>query len=279
MRRVRRRIRARVVADAIVAVVIGTVALGPILFGLSTSLKARDALFRFPPELWPASPTWENYRLLFSEGVAIPILNSILITTVTVAVCLAVGSLAAYALARFAFRLKGAVLVLVVVVMSIPLPSLIVPTFTFASQVGLIDSRLGLVLFYTAYQLPLAAWILWGFFTTVPEQLEQAAMIDGYSRLAALRRVVLPLSTPGLVAAGLFVLIFAWNDFVVALVLINSESLRTLPVAIYYFQGFFGREWGPLTASAMLSIVPVLIVFVIFQRHFLSGMTAGSVKG
>jgi ABC-type glycerol-3-phosphate transport system permease component len=275
----RRRIRARVIADAIVATVIAVVALGPILFGLSTSLKARDALFRFPPELWPASPTWDNYRLLFSEGVAVPILNSVLITAATVVLSLAIGSLTAYALARFAFRLKGAVLVLVVVVMSIPLPSLIVPTFTFASQVGLIDSRIGLVLFYTAYQLPLAAWILWGFFTTVPEQLEQAAMIDGYSRLAALRRVVLPLSTPGLVAAGLFVLIFAWNDFVVALVLINSESLRTLPVAIYYFQGFFGREWGPLTASAMLSIVPVLIVFVIFQRHFLSGMTAGSVKG
>jgi multiple sugar transport system permease protein len=109
--------------------------------------------------------------------------------------------------------------------------------------------------------------------------LVHAARIDGCSRLETLRKVVLPLSGPGLVAAGLFVLTFAWNDFVVAVVMTSSEDAKTLPVAIYGYLGFYGRDWGPLTASAMLSIVPVIAVFVVFQRYFLSGMTGGSIKG
>jgi ABC-type glycerol-3-phosphate transport system permease component len=125
----------------------------------------------------------------------------------------------------------------------------------------------------------MTVWILYGYFQTLPEALENAARIDGYGRLAVLRKVVLPLSWPGLIAAGLFVLTFAWNDFVVAVAMTTSENVRTLPVAIYHYLGFFGREWGPLTAAAMVSIVPVVAVFVIFQRYFLSGMTGGGVKG
>jgi len=135
------------------------------------------------------------------------------------------------------------------------------------------------VLLYTAYQLPLAVWVLYGYFRTIPTEYENAAMVDGYSRLAALRKVVLPLSAPGLIAAGLFTLTFAWNDFVVAVAMNSSDDARTLPVAIYTYLGFFGREWGPLTAAAMVSIVPVIAVFVIFQKYFLSGMTGGGVKG
>jgi len=167
----------------------------------------------------------------------------------------------------------------IVAVMSIPLPSLLVPTFTFLAQIDLINTLTGLVLLYTAYQLPMTVWILYGYFLTLPEALENAARIDGYGRLATLRKVVLPLSWPGLIAAGLFVLTFAWNDFVVAVAMNTSESVRTLPVAIYHYLGFFGREWGPLTAAAMVSIVPVVAVFVLFQRYFLSGMTGGGVKG
>ena len=269
----------RRVADFLVGLVIVVVTLGPIVWGLSTSLKAPENMFRFPPELVPSEPTLQNYRQLFAQGIALPILNSTIVTVFTIILSLAIGALAGYALARFAFRGKNVVLLIVILVMSIPLPSLIVPTFTFAANVGLLDTRIGLILFYTAYQLPLAVWILSGFFETVPQEIEQAAMIDGYSRLQALRKVLLPLSTPGLIAAGLFVLTFAWNDFVVALVMTNSESVRTLPVAIFFFLGFFGREWGPLTAAAMLSIVPVILVFVVFQRYFLSGMTSGSIKG
>ena len=275
--RARRRLRR--VSGGATAALICAVALFPIVWGLSTSLKPANTILAFPPELVPAQPTLAHYRLLVETGIAWPILNSVVVSALTVALCVALGALAAYGLARLRFHGKGAVMFVIVAVMSIPLPSLLVPTFTFLAQIDLINTLTGLVLLYTAYQLPMTVWILYGYFLTLPEALENAARIDGYGRLATLRKVVLPLSWPGLIAAGLFVLTFAWNDFVVAVAMNTSENVRTLPVAIYHYLGFFGREWGPLTAAAMVSIVPVVAVFVLFQRYFLSGMTGGGVKG
>jgi multiple sugar transport system permease protein len=275
----KRRALTRRIADAVVTAIIAVVALFPIAWGLSTSFKPTNDILRFPPEFIPSQPTLEHYRSLVETGIGRYVLNSAIVSFFTVALCLVLGSLGAYALARFEFRGKAVVTFLIVAVMSIPLPSLIVPTFTFLATLGIINTLFALIILYTAYQLPITVWILYAYFQTIPSQLENAAMIDGYSRLAALRKVVLPLSGPGLVAAGLFVLTFAWNDFVVAVAINSSDEVRTLPVAIYNYLGFFGREWGPLTASAMVSIVPVIVVFVIFQRYFLSGMTGGSVKG
>lgn len=272
----RRRTR-RLVGVLVNALIIGF-ALFPIAWGLSTSLKAPDAILRFPPELIPSEPTLQNYALLFRTGIERFMLNSALVSAAAVIGSLAVGSLAAYAMARLAFRGRTVLMFSVVALMSIPLPSLLVPTFTFLANLNLINSRTGLALLYTAYQLPIVVWILYGYFLSLPIELENAARIDGYSRLETLWKIVLPLSGPGLVASGLFVLTFAWNDFVVAVVMISSEDYKTLPVAIYGYLGFYGREWGPLTASAILSIIPVIAVFIAFQRFFLSGMTSGGVK-
>jgi ABC-type glycerol-3-phosphate transport system permease component len=217
--------------------------------------------------------------MLFETGILRFVWNSTIVSFFTVLLALTVGGLSAYALARFEFRGKRAVLFLVIAIMSIPLPSLMVPTFTFFAQISLTNTLTGLVLLYAAYQLPLVVWIMYGYYQTVPTEFENAAMIDGYSRMQALWKVVLPLSGPGLIAAGLFTLTFAWNDFVVAVAMNSSDEARTLPVAIYNYLGFFGREWGPLTAAATLSIVPIIALFVIFQRYFLSGMTGGGVKG
>jgi len=275
----KRRARLRQWVNVAVVVVICIVALFPIFWGLSTSLKPASDILEYPPKLIPTAPTLEHYRQLFSTGILKYIVNSTIVSTFTVVLCVVLAALAGYALARFEFRGKAIVLFLIVAVMSIPLPSLMVPTFTFLALLGLNNTLLGLILLYTAYQLPLAVWVLYGYFQTIPTEFENAAMIDGYSRLQALRRVVLPLSRPGLIAAGLFTLTFAWNDFVVAVVMNSSDDARTLPVAIYNYLGFFGREWGPLTAAAMVSIVPVILVFIIFQKYFLSGMTGGGVKG
>lgn len=263
----------------LIVVVICAAALFPILWGLSTSLKPAPKILAYPPELVPSTRTLDHYRLLFATGILRPIANSTIVSVLTVFACLVAGALAGYALARAEFRGRATVLFLTIAVMSIPLPSLIVPTFTFLALLGLTNTLLGLVLLYTAYQLPMTLWILYGYFRTIPSEFEHAAMIDGYSRLEALRKVVLPLSRPGLIAAGLFVLTFAWNDFVVAVAMISAEDARTLPVAIYHYLGFFGREWGALTAAAMVSIVPIIAVFVLFQRYFLSGMTGGGLKG
>jgi len=274
-----RRALIRKLGNAAISVAICAVALFPILWGLSTSLKPADGILEYPPRLLPAPATLEHYRSLIDTGIHRYILNSVIVSALSVALCLLIGALTAYALARASFRGRGVVMFGIVAVMSIPLPSLMVPTFTFLATLGLTNTLTGLVLLYTAYQLPITVWVLYGYFQTIPSEFENAAMIDGYSRLAALWKVVIPLSLPGLIAAALFVVTFAWNDFVVAVAMNASDEVRTLPVAIYNYLGFFGREWGPLTAASMVSIVPVIAVFVIFQRYFLSGMTGGGVKG
>ena len=275
----RARARARKAAELAVAAVIVCVALFPILWGLSTSLKPADRILEYPPEFVPSTPTLEHYFFLFETGIARPILNSLVVSFFSVALSLILGTLGGYALARFEFRGRGLTMLIIVAVMSIPLPSLTVPTFIMLALIGLNDTLVGLIVLYTAYQLPITVWILYGYFRTLPRELEYAAMIDGYSRLEVLRKIVVPLSGPGLIASGLFVLTFAWNDFVVAVAMVSSAENRTLPLAIYNYLGFFGREWGPLTASAMVATIPVIAIFIFFQRYFLSGMTGGSVKG
>ncbi len=275
----RKRSRNRRVAGWLVDILIAAFALGPILWGLSTSFKPPQAILAYPPELVPSQPTLEHYALLFRTGIHRFVLNSVIVSVISVVLALALGSLAAYALARLSFRGRSTLMFATVALMSIPLPSVLVPTFMLLANVDLTNSLIGLALLYTAYQLPIVVWMLYGYFRSLPIELEHAAMIDGCSRLRTLRKIVLPLSGPGLVAAGLFVLTFAWNDFVVAVVMVSAEEAKTLPVAIYGYLGFYGRDWGPLTAAAMLSIVPVIAVFIAFQRYFLSGMTGGGVKG
>lgn len=275
----RTRIVIRQTLDILVTTIIALVCLFPILWGLSTSLKPTQDIMRYPPRLIPETVSLEHYQTLWDQNILHYVTNSALVSALTIALCLAVGSLAAYALARMQFRGKAGVMFVIVAVMSVPVSSLLVPTFSFFAKVGLLNTREGLVLLYAAYELPMAVWLLSAFFQTIPVELERAAMIDGHSRMATILKVVLPLSRTGLIAVGLFVLTFAWNDFVVALVMTTNDSVRTLPIAIYNFLGYYGREWGPLTAGAMVSILPLIIIFVIFQRYFLSGMTGGSVKG
>lgn len=273
-----RRARGRSLVNGLINIAIAVFALAPILWGLSTSLKPTPSILVYPPQIIPSHPTLEHYRLLFQTDIQTPIINSVIVSIGAVLLSLGIGSIAAYGIARLPFRGKTLLLFFIVALMSIPLPSLIVPTFTFLANINLNNSLTGLILLYSAYQIPFVVWILYSYFLSLPIELENAALIDGYSRLQTLRKVVLPLSGPGLVAAGLFVVTFAWNDFVVAVAMISSSEIKTLPVAIYGYLGFYGRDWGPLTAAAIISILPVIAVFVLFQRYFLSGMTSGGTK-
>lgn len=258
---------------------IAAFALFPVLWGLSSSLKPADRIIKYPPQLLPDTPTLEHYVRIFQDDAGFYIMNSVLVSAATVLLTLVLGALGGYALARYQFRGRTVAMMSVIGVMSIPIASLLVPTFTLISVMGLIDTRLALVLLYTAYQLPVAIWMLYGYFSTLPVEMENAARVDGCTPLGALRRVVLPLSKPGLVAVALFVLVFAWNDFVVAVTMTSSPDTRTFPVAIYLYLGFYGREWGPLLAASLVSILPIVAVFIYLQRHFLSGLTGGGVKG
>ncbi|WP_210495087.1 carbohydrate ABC transporter permease [Microvirga antarctica] len=275
----RREIVLRKLLSFCVNVFIAVVALAPIVWGLSTSLKPTQKILSLPPEIIPSEITFVHYRTLIAQNMLTYVGNSMIVSLVTVMLCLTIGTVAAYSLSRFEFKGRSLVLLIIIAVMSIPIASLIVPSYTLMASIGLTDKLVGLIVLYTAYQLPIVIWIMYAYIGTIPREIDNAAMIDGYSRLASLRKVVLPLCGPGLIASGLFVLTFAWNDFVVAAVMITSDSVKTLPVAIYSFLGYFGREWGPLLASSMVSIIPVIAIFILFQRYFLSGMTGGSVKG
>jgi len=274
-----RRILFRRLGRAAVNLLIGAFALFPILWGFSSSLKPTDRIIEYPPRLLPENPTLAHYLRIFQDDAAFYILNSVIVSAATVALTLGLAALGGYALARYDFRGRTLAMMAIVSVMSIPIASLLVPTFTLISVLGLFDTRLGLVLLYTAYQLPAAIWMLYGYFMALPVEIENAARVDGCSPLATLRRVVLPLSKPGLVAAALFVLVFAWNDFVVAVTMTSSQEARTFPVAIYFYLGFYGREWGPLLAASLVSIVPIIAAFVFLQRYFMSGLTGAGVKG
>ena len=273
------RIRTRKIMNLLVNAVIVAFALVPLLWGLSSSLKPTDQIRKVPPDLLPKRITFTHYRTLVENDLFLYMGNSIIVTAATVVLCLAVGAAAGYALSRFRFPGRSLMLLVVVTVMSIPIASLLVPTYTLIANLRMLDTLAALVMLYTAYELPIVIWIMFGYFNTIPRQLEHAAMIDGYGRFDALRRVILPLAGPGLIAAGLFVLTAAWNDFVVAVVINSGESVRTLPVAVYFYLGFFGREWGPLLAASMVSVAPIIVIFVIFQKYFVSGVTGGSVKG
>jgi ABC-type glycerol-3-phosphate transport system permease component len=262
-----------------VSALIAAAALLPIIWGLLSSFKTPREILQATPRWLPETFTLENYVSIFKAGTMGYVLNSVLVSGGTVVLCLVLGALAGYGLARFQFPGKRAVTVAIIAVMSIPVASLLIPTYTLMAEAGLVNTRLGLILVYSAYQLPIVIWIMATYYQTLPEELEWSALIDGYSRAQTLWKIVLPLSRPALIAATLFVLTFAWNDFVVAVTLLSADLVRTLPIGIYNFLGFYGREWGPLLAASMVSIVPLVALFVALQRFFIAGMTGGGVKG
>ncbi|MBM6595325.1 carbohydrate ABC transporter permease [Microvirga pudoricolor] len=269
----------RAALRTVVNTVIVLFALAPIAWGVVSSLKPANQILEVPPRFIPQDVTLEHYERVIGDKGLLFLGNSALVSAITIVFALTIGSIAAYAIARYEFSGRRILMIFTIGVMSIPIASLLIPTFTLLSVVGLINTHVGLILLYTAYQLPIVIWMLYGYFLSLPIEVEQAARIDGHTALGTLRRVVLPLSKPALVAAALFVLVFSWNDFVVAVTMTSSESVRTFPVAVYFYLGFYGREWGPLLASAVISIIPITAIFIILQRYFISGLTGGGVKG
>lgn len=253
----------------------------PVLWGVLTSLKSEPDLFRFPPTIFDFTPTLQNYERVVASGFLGNLQVTVFYAVGTVTLTLALALPAAYAFDRFEFPLRKTLLLLVVA--SIPLSlgaaALLIPNYIYFTRLGLTNQWYTLPLIYTANQLPMAIWIVKGTLESIPRELDEAALIDGSGRLGILIRIILPLSRPALGAAGVLAFVGAWNEFVASSVMVDNPALRPVQPAIYNFIGYFGREWGPLTAAAMLGIVPILIIFVVLGRQIVSGLTSGSVKG
>lgn len=255
--------------------------LAPLIWGFLTSLKSEADLFRFPPTLFDFEPTLENYRRVFASGFGQSLAVSLTYSTITVVMVLLLGVPAAYAFDRFKFPGRKPLLLLVVA--SIPLSlgaaALLIPNYIYFLKLGLTNHFYTLPLIYTAHQLPMAIWIIKGTMEGIPRELDEAAIADGAGHFTILRLVILPLILPGLGAAGVMAFVGSWNEFVASTVMVDNPALRPVQPAIYNFIGYFGREWGPLSAAAILGILPILIVFTLLGRLIVSGLTKGSVKG
>lgn len=255
------------------------VVLFPIYWMASTSLKLPREIFR-QPALWPHVFTLNNYRLLlFDKDFLDNIANSVVVAGTVTAISLVVSALAAYALARYRTRFQGLIGRLILFAYLTPTSLLFIPLSILMARLGLGNSLKGLVLVYLTFSLPLSTWLLQGYFRAVPRALEEQGMIDGLTRLGALLRIVLPLSAPGLAAVAIFTFTGAWNELLLALVLITSDSARTAPLGLNYLITSDVLPWGPLMAGAVLSSLPLMVLYFIAQRFMIQGMTAGSVKG
>lgn len=253
--------------------------LAPFAWQVATSLKPVAELDSAGP-LLPVEPTLEHYRaVLAGASFGRLMLNSFLAASGAALIALALGSLAGYALAKLRTRARAATLAIVVTLSMLPPIATVSPLFLFANALGLHDTLFALVLVYAGFTLPLAVWLMTQFFHGVPDELYIAARVDGCSALGAFVRVMLPLSVPGLVATGLLVFIFAWNEFLYALTLTASEAARTIPVGIALFPGIHEVPWGEIAAGSVIATAPVVLLAIVFQRRVLEGLTAGAVKG
>lgn len=264
---------------AICALAAAIVAIGPIVWAVSTSIKRNNEIFAVPPKLIPSSATIEHYARLIAEGVHWSFVNSAIYSIVAVSSAVALGTLAGYAFVRFEFRMKNALLHLFMAAMAIPSYALLLPTQILFVELGLFNTPAALPILYAAHVIPFAVWMTRAHFASVPIELEHAAAVDGYTRFEAVWRVVLPGAKPALIAAAAFGFLYAWNDYITSTTMIDSPELRTLPVALIFFQGFHGRDWGALMAGAVIATIPPVVLFLAFRRYLIGGFSEGSVKG
>lgn len=251
----------------------------PIYWMTVTSLKLPRDIYRMP-SLWPHAVTWNNYRILIGDdNFLVNIANSLLVASVVTVIALVLSSAAAYSVVRFRYRFRGLIGKLILFAYLTPTSLLFIPLSVLMARLHLGDSLYGLILVYLTFALPLSTWLLQGYFRSVPPDLEEQGMIDGLSRIGALVRIVLPLSAPGLAAVAIFTFTGAWNELLLALVLITSDSQRTAPLALNYLITSDVLPWGPLMAGAVVSSLPLMILYFIAQRFMVQGLAAGSVKG
>jgi N,N'-diacetylchitobiose transport system permease protein len=263
-----------------VAILVFVLMMFPIYWMISTALKPGKEILSLTPVWIPSPLTFDNFR----TAMNVPyfwndVINSLVVVLTVVVVSIALAFLAAVSVARFGFKGRSAFVVMIIAVQMVPLNALVIPIYLLLNAVGQVDSLLGVIAYYLAFVLPFMIWTLRGFIANVPVDLEEAAMVDGASRVGAFLRIVFPLVAPGLIATGIFGFIQAWNEFIIAYVLLSSSSKQTLTIWLASFTTQHGTDWGGLMAGATLTGLPVVILFLFVQRHIVGGLTAGAVKG
>ena len=272
-----RRRRARFTAGLMTA---AAAFLLPQLWLFSLSLKNKAGLFEYPPTWIPRGASLANYRFVLTHSqVPWYLWNSLVVAAFASAATLAFAVPAAYVLSRDRFRGRRPLLAALLVVQMVSPVILLVPIYGIIDRLGLIDTRAGLILVYAAMQVPFTVWVLKNFFDAVPASIFEAARLDGATRARTFWTIALPIIAPGLGATAVFNLAAYWSEFCLALVLLDSQARYTMPLGLFSFQSGYDTDWHLLAAASFVALVPVIAVFVLLQRYFVAGLTAGAVKG
>ena len=251
----------------------------PVLWMFFSSLKSNTEIFALPPRLLPDVFTLEAYRSIFGDPAKVRFfLNSYLVAGVVTFLTVVIATLTAYAFSRYRFRLKGPLNAFIISTQTVPPITLLIPYFGMVVAFRIFDTYFALILTYLVFTLPYAILLMTGFLNTLPRELDEAVRVDGGSSWTALWRVIVPLSLPGIVATSVYTFLLSWNEFLFALTLTKSMDMRTVPIGISLLMGQHAFEWNEMMAMSVLGALPLLLLYLIAQRYFLAGMTAGSVK-
>ena len=271
-------LRSRVLLMSLQLVLAGVI-LMPFFWMMSVSLKPATEPFAIPARLWPEHPTLENYVTAFRPEFRTYFLNSLVVSLSTVAITVTLGLLAAYSFTRNQSKALLALMTLVIGAQMFPSSAIIIPIYRMMKATDLLNTYASLIIAYVTITLPVAIWMLRSFLARLPIELDEAAALDGAGPLRAFFLIIVPLSSPGIIATAVFVLIVTWQEFLFALSFTSTRDMRTLPVGMNDFIGQYGIRYGELMASSVLVSLPVVAVFFLLQRQFVSGLTAGAIKG
>ena len=251
----------------------------PLLFMISTSVKLPAAVFSTPPTLLPRAITFDNYHAILGLDYVRFFFNSLVVAAGTTVLALLFGIGSSYAFSRLHFRGRKPLLIAIILTQLLPLAVLIIPIYRIAHSLALLNTYPGLMVAYLTFDLPVAIWLMRGFYVGIPRELEDAAQIDGANAFQAFRQVTLPLAIPGIMATAAYCFFMAWQDFMFALVFMTDNDKRTLPLGVLSYIGEHQTDWGKLMAASVLLMIPVFVIFALVQRQFVSGLTRGAVKG
>lgn len=261
--------------------------IAPFCWLIISSLSIKTELLSVPPHWIPKNPTLRSYQQILFGGARTTraaryfkqaVANSIVVAGCATALCLVIGSVASYSFTRLRFRGRHSLLLMILATQMIPAVAIVIPIYVVMMTLRLLDTHVGLFITYSSFVLPLMIWIMMGYFQTIPIDIEDAARIDGCSRLGALVRVVLPLAAPGLAATGIFAFIVAWNEFFLALILTQTAA-KTLPVLVSEFTTKFGADYVMMSTGGVLASLPPVLLALTFQKFIIKGLTGGAVKG
>jgi multiple sugar transport system permease protein len=251
----------------------------PVLWMLSTSFKANGEVFQNPPKLITENFSLDAYREIFGNGEQLRFfLNSYIVAIAVTLLTLFVALLAGYAFSRFRFPLQGTINAAIVSVQAVPPITLVIPYFGLVVALGLYNTYAGLILTHMVFTLPYAIIMITAYLNTLPKELDESVKVDGGTGWTALWRILVPISVPGLIAVGVYTFMISWNEYLFALTLTRTDDMRTVPIGIQLLMGQHSYEWNQMMAMSILGSIPVLVLFLLFQKRFIGGLTAGAVK-